>query len=157
MGVGRQRLSQVMGEVRGSGPTVLPSVGEDCQLLGWGVLGPCGAQGPAAGGRQPSGILWAIYRQNRDGSEPRYYLYNAPENTALETLAHVGGSLWRIETESGTEKSDVGLDEYETRTWAGWHHHITICLLAGAFLLSLQQDWKKDAPNHPASGTLSGS
>ena len=58
----------------------------------------------------------------------------------------MGGSRWRIETEFETEKSDVGLDEYETRTWAGWHHHITMCLLAGAFLLTLQQDWGKKMP-----------
>ena len=37
----------------------------------------------------------------------------------LETLARVGGSRWRIETEFETEKSDVGLDEYETRSWRG--------------------------------------
>ena len=96
--------------------------------------------------REPGGVLWAVYRQNLDGSEPRYYLSNAPEDTPLETLAHVGGSRWPIETEFETEKSDVGLDEYETRTWAGWHHHITLCLLAGAFLLSLQQDWGKKMP-----------
>ena len=55
-----------------------------------------------------------------------------------------------IETEFETEKSHVGLDEYETRTWAGWHHHIAMCLLGGAFLLGLQQDWgEKDAPDHP--------
>ena len=42
---------------------------------------------------------------------PRYYLSNAPEDTPLETLAYVGGSRWRIETEFETEKSDVGLDE----------------------------------------------
>ena len=43
----------------------------------------------------------------------------------------------------------MGLDEYETRSWAGWHHHIAMCLLGGAFLLSLQQDWGgKDAPDH---------
>ena len=107
--------------------------------------------------RQPGEILWAIYRQNLDGSEHRYYLSNAPEDTPLETLAYVGGSRWRIETEFETEKSDVGLDEYETRTWAGWHHHITMCLLAGAFLLTLQQDWgEKDAPDHPAPGVPSG-
>ena len=101
--------------------------------------------------RQPGEILWAIYRQNLDGSEHRYYLSNAPEDTPLETLADVGGSRWRIETEFETAKSDVGLDECETRTWAGWHHHITMCLLAGAFLLTLQQDWgEKAAPNHPA-------
>ena len=66
-----------------------------------------------------------------------------PEGTPLETLAHVEGSRWRIETEFETEKSDIGLDEYETRSWAGWHHHVALCLLGGAFLLGLQQDWGK--------------
>ena len=89
--------------------------------------------------RKPDEIHWAVYRRNLDGSEPRYYLSNAPEDTPLETLAYVSGSRWRIETEFETEKSDVGLDEYETRTWAGWHHHVALCLLGGAFLLSLQQ------------------
>ena len=60
--------------------------------------------------RKPGEIHWAIYRRNLDGSEPRYYLSNAPEDTPLETLAYVGGSRWRIETEFETEKSDVGLD-----------------------------------------------
>ena len=44
-----------------------------------------------------------------------------------------GGSRWRIETEFETEKSDVGLGEYETRTWAGWPHHVALCLLAELF------------------------
>ena len=110
--------------------------------------------------RRPGEIHWAIWRRNLDGSELRYYLSNAPEDTPLETLARVGGSRWRIETEFETEKSDVGLDEYETRTpypvrgrlWAGWHHHIALCLLAGAFLLSLQQAWgEKDAAGHPSA------
>ena len=89
---------------------------------------------------KPGEEAWAVYRRNPDGSEPRYYLSNAPEDTPLETLAFVGGSRWRIETEFETEKSDVGLDEYETRSWAGWHHHIAMCLLGGAFLLGLHQD-----------------
>ena len=99
--------------------------------------------------RQPGAIHWAVYRRNRYGSEPRYYLSNAPEDTPPETLAYVGGSRWRIETEFETEQSDVGLDEYAARTEAGWHHHITMCLLAGAFLLSLQQDWGKRCPGSP--------
>ena len=107
--------------------------------------------------RKPGDVHWAVYRRNLDGSEPRYYLSNAPEDTPLETLAYVGGSRWRIETEFETEKSDVGLDEYETRTWAGWHHHVVLCLLAGAFLLSLQQAWgEKDAPDHEAAGLPGG-
>ena len=96
--------------------------------------------------RKPGEVLWAFYRQNRDGSEPRYYLSKATEDTPLETLAYVGGSRWRIETEFETGKSDVGLDEYEVRAWAGWHHHISMCLLAGAFLLTLEQDWGKKMP-----------
>ena len=51
----------------------------------------------------------------------------------------------------------MGLDEYETRSWAGWHHHIAMCLLGGAFLLSLQQAWGgKDAPDHEAAGLPGG-
>ena len=61
--------------------------------------------------RKPGEIPWAIYRRNLDGSEPRYYLSNDSEDTPLETLAYVGGSRWRIETEFETEKSNVGLDE----------------------------------------------
>ena len=107
--------------------------------------------------RKPGEIHWAVYRRNLDGSEPRYYLSNAPEDTPLETLAYVGGSRWSIETEFETGKGDVGLDEYETRTWAGWHHHVALCLLGGAFLLSLQQAWGgEDAPDHPSSGLPGG-
>ncbi len=42
--------------------------------------------------RKPGEELWSVWRRNLDGSEPRYYLSNAPEDTALETLAYVGGS-----------------------------------------------------------------
>ena len=50
----------------------------------------------------------------------------------------MGGSKWRIETEFETEKGDVGLDEYETRSWAGWHHHIAMCLLGGGTIQPAQ-------------------
>ena len=105
---------------------------------------------------KPGEVVWAIWRCNLDGSEPRYYLSNAPEDTMLETLAYVGGSRWPIESEFETEKGDVGLDEYETRSWAGWHHHIAMCLLGGAFLLGLQQDWGEDAPHHPVPSVPGG-
>ena len=95
---------------------------------------------------KPGERAWAVYRRNLDGSEPRYYLSNAPEDIMLETLAYVGGSRWRIESEFETEKGDVGLDEYEPLSWAGWHHHIAMCLLGGAFLLGLQQDWGGKIP-----------
>ena len=70
----------------------------------------------------------------------------------LETLACLGGSKSPIETEFQTEKGEVRLDEYETRSSAGCHHHIAMCLPGGAFLLGSQQDWGKDGPNHPSPG-----
>jgi SRSO17 transposase len=98
---------------------------------------------------QPGKRLWLIHRRNLDGSEPRYYFSNASQGTPRQTLSRVAASRWPIETEFETDKSDVGLDEYEVRGWAGWHHHMTMCLLASAFLLTLQQEWgKKDAPDH---------
>ena len=51
--------------------------------------------------------LWAVWRRNLDGSEPRYYLSN-PEGTTLETLAYVGGSRWRIETELDRGANQLG-------------------------------------------------
>ena len=89
--------------------------------------------------RQAGEVLWVVYRRNLDGSWPPYHLPNGTEDTPLETLARVGGSRWRIETEFETAKSDVGMDKYEVRTLAVWHHHLALCLLAGAFLLRLQQ------------------
>ena len=101
----------------------------------------------------PGRACWLLLRRNLDGSEARYYLSNAPEDTPLLTLAQVAAARWTIETEFETAKGETGLDEYEVRRWAGWHHHLTLALLAAAFLLTLQQDWGgKDAPDHtPAS------
>ena len=101
----------------------------------------------------PGRACWLVLRRNQDGSEGRCYLSNAPAETGLWTLARVCSRRWPIETEFQIEKSEVGLDEYEVRSWQGWHHHMVLSLLAGAFLLTMQQEWgKKDAaPDAAAS------
>ncbi len=101
----------------------------------------------------PGRASWLVGRRNQEGSELKFYLSNAPAETTLPTLAQVGARRWPIETEFQTEKGETGLDEYEVRGWDGWHHHITFALLAGAFLLTVQQDWgKKSARHHPSAG-----
>ena len=100
----------------------------------------------------PGRACWLLLRRNLDGSAPRYYLSNAPADTPLLTLAQVAAARWVIETEIQTAKGETGLDEYEVRSWRSWHHHIALALLAGAFLLTLQQDWGgKDAPDHASA------
>jgi SRSO17 transposase len=102
---------------------------------------------------QPGTELWLIHKQNLDGSEPRTFFSNAPAATPPATLARVAMSRWPIETEFEVAKSQVALDEYEVRRWPGWQHHMTMCFLAAAFLLTLQQEWgEKDAPGDPAPG-----
>jgi SRSO17 transposase len=99
----------------------------------------------------PGEALWLVHKQNLDGTEPRSFFSNAPEYTPPRTLARVALARWPIETEFEVEKSHVALDEYEVRRWPGWHHHITMCFLAAAFLLTLQQEWGgKDALTHAA-------
>lgn len=103
---------------------------------------------------KPGKVVWLLHRRNLGGSEPRYYFSEAPEDTPLDKLARVTGWRWSVETEFETNKGEVGLDEYEVRSWPGWYRHVTMSLLASAFLLTLQQDWgEKDAPDHAAAGT----
>lgn len=99
----------------------------------------------------PGRECWLVARRNLDGSELKVYLSNAPAATPLLTLAQVGAWRWPIETEFQTAKGEVGLDEYEVRGWNGWHHHITLALLAGAFLLTVAQDWGKKGARPDAS------
>jgi len=75
----------------------------------------------------PGRACWLLLRRNLDGSAPRYDLSNAPEDTPL--LMQVAAARWTIETEFETAKGETGLDAYEVRTWAGWHHHLTLALL----------------------------
>jgi SRSO17 transposase len=100
----------------------------------------------------PGRACGALWRRNLDGSELKHYLSNGPADTPLLTLGRVASWRWPVETEFETLKQEVGLDEYEVRGWRGWHHHITMALLAGAFLLCLEQEWGgKHARGHAAT------
>jgi SRSO17 transposase len=63
-----------------------------------------------------------------------YYLTFAPDGTPLGTLVSVAGTRWTIESCFEAAKSEVGLDQYEVRTWTAWHRHVTLAMLALAFL-----------------------
>ncbi len=69
----------------------------------------------------------------------KYYTSNAPADTALATLVWVSGMRWPIEACFAEARQEVGLDHDETRSWRGWHHHLTLVILAHHFLVRLQQ------------------
>ena len=89
---------------------------------------------------------WLLLRRNIDDpSELAYYLAYGPKGTPPEELIQVAGRRWSIEDSFEAAKGEVGLDEYEVRKWEAWHRHITLCLLAHAYLAVLRSAVKDAA------------
>jgi SRSO17 transposase len=82
---------------------------------------------------------WLLIRRHRQKpQECAYYVVFAPAETTLDALARVAGRRWTIEECFEAGKQEVGLDDYEIRRWHGWYRHITLAMLALAFLAALR-------------------
>jgi SRSO17 transposase len=87
----------------------------------------------------PGPACWLLARRSlSDRQEIAYYLSNAPADTRLETLAQKASQRWSIEQCLEEGKGETGLDEYEVRSWDSWHRHITLSMMAHAWLASLK-------------------
>lgn len=85
-----------------------------------------------------------VRRSVKKPSERAYYVVFAQrQGMTLKTLAQVAGRRWAIEAGFEAAKQECGLDEYEARSWQAWHRHITLALLAYAFLVAMQLQAKK--------------
>jgi len=83
----------------------------------------------------PEWERWLLVRRSlTNKTDMAYYVAFAPSNTSLEEMVSVAGTRWTIETSFETAKGEVGLDHYEVRSWSGWYRHITLAMLAHAFL-----------------------
>ncbi len=90
--------------------------------------------------RLPGPESWLLARRSiTDPTDIAYYLSNAPTSTPLSTKAYVASARWSIETTIEEGKGEVGLDEYEVRYWHSWHRHITLSMMAHAWLASTRQ------------------
>lgn len=82
---------------------------------------------------------WLLVRRNiSKPDEMRAYICYAPENTSASEFIRVAGTRWTVETCFAESKSEVGLDQYEVRSYDGWYKHITLVCLAHAFLTVLK-------------------
>lgn len=78
---------------------------------------------------------WLLVRRNlADPTDLAYYLCHGPEGTPLRELVRVAGARWAIEETFQTAKGQVGLDQYQVRRYDSWYRHITLVMLAHAFL-----------------------
>jgi SRSO17 transposase len=86
---------------------------------------------------QQDGQHWLLFRRSvTDADDLRYYLVFGPPTTTLQQMVHASGGRWRIEEDFENAK-DMGLDQYEVRSWIGWYRHVTLVMLAHAFLAGL--------------------
>jgi len=86
----------------------------------------------------PGPAIWLVLRRQLATGELKTYLCNAPPDISLPTLARISGMRWPIETCCEQSKQYLGMSAYEVRSWRGWHHHMTLCILAHFFLVRQQ-------------------
>jgi len=83
---------------------------------------------------------WLLVRRQTTAPEGRtvrelaFYRCAAPAATPLRELVRVAGARWAIEECFQTAKNEAGLDHYQVRSWRAWHAHITLAMLAAAYL-----------------------
>jgi SRSO17 transposase len=92
--------------------------------------------------QQSPDILHALLfrRSLSDPTQIDYYVVFTPADGSLQTLVTVAGQRWTIEECIELAKHEVGLDHYEVRHWTGWYRHITLAMLALAYLTITRLD-----------------
>ena len=96
---------------------------------------------------------WALIRRSiADPTELAFYLCAGPAHTPIEELVRVAGARWAIEECFQAAKNHTGLDQYEVRSYPGWHRHTTLAMLAHAFLAALAAT--AAAKGEPANPTM---
>ena len=100
----------------------------------------------------PGPEVWLVLRRHMETGELKTYLCHAPRDTALETQVRMSGMRWPIETCFEDSKPLLGMGDYEVRSWPGWHHHMTLVLLAHLCVVRLSLKLKKSTCSHVTSG-----
>jgi SRSO17 transposase len=78
---------------------------------------------------------WLLIRRSITGpAELAYYLCSGPAGTTMAELVRVAGSRWAIEECFQTAKNETGLDQYQVRRYDSWQRHVTLAMLAAAYL-----------------------
>lgn len=128
-GASKQPVSQVLQELKAEDWTTL-SAGEGSKgprMYDWARMKINSGQAPYQ--------RWLLVRRSlKDATDVAYYWVHAPAHTSLQQMVTTAGSRWPVEECFESAKGEVGLDEYEVRTYTGWYRHMTLCLVAHAFL-----------------------
>jgi SRSO17 transposase len=91
--------------------------------------------------------LWLLIRRSLERvPEVKYYLSNAEPDMPLRTMAQVTGIRWRVEEFFEDAKGQLGMAQYEARSWTSWHHHMSLVALAHLYVTQTERDLKRKVP-----------
>ncbi len=134
----------------------LPASAWSRQLIKEGSKGPITAdfalaRAVAVRDGLPGPDVWLVLRRDPETGAVKTYLTNAPAETPQAALVRLSGMRWPIERCFEEGKQHLGLGDYEVRSWRGWHHHLTLVILAHFFLMRLQCRWGEKGPRVDAA------
>jgi SRSO17 transposase len=111
------------------------------------------ARAPIRPLEDPAMGYWLLARRSlTDPTDLAYYLCHGSPSTPLRELVRVAGARWAIEESFQSAKGEVGLDQYQVRRYDAWYRHITLVMLAHAFLTITRASATKGGPqSRPAS------
>lgn len=89
---------------------------------------------------------WHLVVKRRGKGDLQYTLSNAPGDIPTKAMAWYQGQRFKVEQSFQEAKQELGMDDYQVRGWRGWHHHITITLMAMCFLVEEKLRFGKDCP-----------
>ena len=113
---------------------------------------------PPAGLECANHGLWTrglLIRRNITDGEFAYFTTWCPAGTSIETLVNVEGHRWSIEDSFETAKNEFGLDHNETRSWHGWHRHVSLVMMAFAMMAAIRLQANQSTPkktSQPSQG-----
>ena len=103
-------------------------------------------------GIPPGKEVWLLVEWPESEPEPiKYFFVDMPAGTTLRRLVRITKCRWKIEQDYQQLKEELGLDHYEGRSWQGWHHHVTLVMIAHAFLTLETMRAKKNFWVDPAT------
>jgi len=103
-------------------------------------------------------LVWLLIECPEGANAPtKYWLSDLPQDASWRTLVRWAKSRWAVEMNYREMKDHLGLDHFEGRGWAGWHHHVSMVMLAFAFVLSERLRPRKGGQSSPFPRSWGGS
>lgn len=93
--------------------------------------------------------LWTrglLVRRNIADGDLAFFSTWCPAGTPIATLVKIEGHRWAIEDRFETAKNEFGLDHNETRSWHGWHRHVSLVMLAFALMATIRHQANRATP-----------